>query len=600
MVGMARSALLRIDAAQREDLAMKTIQQELQQGAGSSRRDFLKIAGAGTAATFGVITLDSSGAQGAAFEAEYDIVVAGGGGAGLPAALFSRWLGNTVLILEKAATMGGTSFKAAYWYWVPNNMAMRKAGMEDPKPDFLKYVARLSQPQSYDPNHPRYGLSEWEYSMCEAIYDSAADGAELLAEKDALPYRHVAPVADYFSELPEDKAKTGRVLFPRDGSASMSNGGQVATRTLTAACRRDGVDIKTSHRVQQVILNDRREVIGVEARTEGGGVFRARARKAVIFATGGFTHDPELRKNFLAMPLYGGCAAMTNEGDFIRISSTLGVQLRNMNYPWMCPISLEKAIARDPSMSGMFSVAGDSMIFVDKRGERVVNEKLNYNELAQKFFQWDGAKVEYPYLVLISIWDQRTQDNSASSEYGRLPVPPGTDDRHVIRGANLAELAANINQRLAKYASYIGGMRLAQDFVPQLTATINRFNELARNGKDVDFNRGERGVELLFNGAVKEEPGRKNPTMWPISDQGPYYAALITGGTLDTKGGPKTSPDGQVLDTHDKPIPGLYGVGNCVASASGRAYWAGGSTLGPIIAFAYRAAQTANKEPAKS
>jgi 3-oxosteroid 1-dehydrogenase len=600
MVGMARSALLRIDAAQREDLAMKTMQQQLEHGAGSSRRDFLKIAGAGTAATFGVITLDSSGAQGAAFDAEYDIVVAGGGGAGLPAALFSRWLGNTVLILEKAATMGGTSFKAAYWYWVPNNMAMRKAGMEDPKPDFLKYVARLSQPQSYDANHPRYGLSEWEYSMCEAIYDSAADAAELLAEKDALPYRHVAPVADYFSELPEDKAKTGRVLFPRDGSASMSNGGQVATRTLTAACRRDGVDIKTSHRVQQVILNDKREVIGVEARTEGGGVFRARARKAVIFATGGFTHDPELRKNFLAMPLYGGCAAMTNEGDFIRISSTLGVQLRNMNYPWMCPISLDKAIARDPSMSGMFSVAGDSMIFVDKRGERVVNEKLNYNELAQKFFQWDGAKVEYPYLVLISIWDQRTQDNSASSEYGRLPVPPGTDDRHVIRGANLAELAANINQRLAKHASYIGGMRLEQDFVPKLTATINRFNELAKNGKDVDFNRGERGVELLFNGSVKEEPGCKNPTMWPISDQGPYYAALVTGGTLDTKGGPKTSPDGHVLDTHDKPIPGLYGVGNCVASASGRAYWAGGSTLGPIIAFAYRAAQTANKEQAKS
>jgi 3-oxosteroid 1-dehydrogenase len=219
MVGMARSALLRIDAAQREDLAMKTIQQELEQGAGSSRRDFLKIAGAGTAATFGVITLDSSGAQGAAFDAEYDIVVAGGGGAGLPAALFSRWLGNTVLILEKAATMGGTSFKAAYWYWVPNNMAMRKAGMEDPKPDFLKYAARLSQPQSYDANHPRYGLSEWEYSMCEAIYDSAADAAELLAEKDALPYRHVAPAADYFSELPEDKAKTGRVLFPRDVTA---------------------------------------------------------------------------------------------------------------------------------------------------------------------------------------------------------------------------------------------------------------------------------------------------------------------------------------------------------------------------------------------
>ena len=37
----------------------------------------------------------------------------------------------------------------------------------------------------------------------------------------------------------------------------------------------------------------------------------------------------------------------------------------------------------------MFSVAGDSMIFVDKHGRRVVNEKLPYNELSQEFFRWD-------------------------------------------------------------------------------------------------------------------------------------------------------------------------------------------------------------------
>ena len=49
----------------------------------------------------------------------------------------------------------------------------------------------------------------------------------------------------------------------------------------------------------------------------------------------------------------------------------------------------------------------------------------------------------------------------------------------------------------------------------------------------------------------------------------------------------------------DQPIPGLYGVGNCVASPSARAYWAGGATLGPIIAFAYRAANAAHLEPVR-
>jgi predicted oxidoreductase len=106
-------------------------------------------------------------------------------------------------------------------------------------------------------------------------------------------------------------------------------------------------------------------------------------------------------------------------------------------------------------------------------------------------------------------------------------------------------------------------------------------------------------VELLFNGPVAESPKAPNPTMYPISDSGPYYAALMTGGNLDTKGGPKTTPDGRILDDTDTPIPGLYGVGNCVASVSARAYWAGGATLGPILAFAYLAANAAHQEPVK-
>jgi 3-oxosteroid 1-dehydrogenase len=37
----------------------------------------------------------------------------------------------------------------------------------------------------------------------------------------------------------------------------------------------------------------------------------------VVCCTGGFTHDVELRKNFLSAPVYGGCAARSNEGDFV-------------------------------------------------------------------------------------------------------------------------------------------------------------------------------------------------------------------------------------------------------------------------------------------
>jgi hypothetical protein len=59
------------------------------------------------------------------------------------------------------------------------------------------------------------------YDACRAIYASAAPAVELLAERDALPYRHCDAVPDYWCELPEDKAPTGRVLVPRDARESM-------------------------------------------------------------------------------------------------------------------------------------------------------------------------------------------------------------------------------------------------------------------------------------------------------------------------------------------------------------------------------------------
>jgi succinate dehydrogenase/fumarate reductase flavoprotein subunit len=533
------------------------------------------------------------------FDSEADIVVVGGGGIGLASALFTAWKGDKVILLEKAPELGGTTKKAAFWYWVPNNKPMQAMGLVDKKDDCIRYMARLSRPETYNADHPTFGMTQWEYDQCAAIYDNASPAAELLASKGALEYRHVAPVEDYWAELPEDKAKSGRILLPKGARDSMSDGGEVAVRTMSESARKAGVDIRTSHRVQRVIQNDKGEVIGVEADNASGKTVRIKARKGVIFATGGFTHDKEMARNYLATPIFGGCAALSNEGDFVNIGSAVGADLRNMNYAWMCPVVFEKAVKQDPSLIGTFSPSGDSMIYVDKNGKRVTNEKLSYNESAQAFFKWEPAKSEYPNLVLVAIWDQRSQDNSASDEYGRFIVPKGVDNSHVIKGKTLEALAANIKKRVNQYAASTGGLKVAPDFAKNLKATITRFNGFARKGKDLDFHRGERPVEFLFNGPTAAKTG-KNVTMYPISSSGPYYAALMTGGNLDTKGGPVTNTRGQVLDRMGQPIPGLYGAGNCVASASARAYWAGGATLGPFLALAYLAANAANAERPKA
>src|ERR671918_1040041 len=210
--------------------------------------------------------VSASGLGPSDYDAEVDVVVVGGGGGGLPAALFARWLGNDVVLLEKAPELGGTARKAAFWYWVPNNEPMRALGIDDRQEDCLRYMARLAPPHQYDPSSPTLGLSAWEYELCRAIYQSASPATELLAERGALPYRHCAAVPDYWAELPEDKAPTGRVLLPEAASETMSDGGAVAVRTLSEAAARDGVVVRTGHRVQRMVVEDG-AVVGVEATT---------------------------------------------------------------------------------------------------------------------------------------------------------------------------------------------------------------------------------------------------------------------------------------------------------------------------------------------
>ena len=126
----------------------------------------------------------------------------------------------------------------------------------------------------------------------------------------------------------------------------------------------------------------------------------------------------------------------------------------------MCPIPLERRSRAARRSSGMFSVAGDSMLFVDKPGRRVVNEKLPYNELAQAFFRWDRWRGEYPHLVLVRSGTSAARTHSASDEYGRLSSPTGRDDAHVIRGETLDELAAGDPRRAERVAARTGGAAL--------------------------------------------------------------------------------------------------------------------------------------------
>jgi predicted oxidoreductase len=193
------------------------------------------------------------------------------------------------------------------------------------------------------------------------------------------------------------------------------------------------------------------------------------------------------------------------------------------------------------------------------------------------FLRWDPSTASYPNLRLFMVFDEHTRRLFADGKSGNpLPLDVERAD-HVVAGATLDELGSRLAERLATSAPEVNaGVRLAAGFSESLRLTIDRFN----------------AIELFRNGPARAG-NDKNPALYPFATEGPYYAIILAPASLDTKGGPATDSFGRVLTASGKPIDGLYAAGNCAGFPSGRAYWAGGATIGIAITFAWRAARHA-------
>jgi len=521
------------------------------------------------------------------FDHEADVVVVGAGGAGYSAALTAANEGASVLILEWGGAPGGTTILSGGTAWIPNNRLMRAQGIADPREDCLKFLCRLAYPQYYDPDRETLGLPADRYALIAAFYDHGAETIDYLCDLGAMEVYFDGDTPDYHAPMDEDRAPYGRRVPQVGGSEPMFE-------RLERARERLGVRLLVDHRVLDVVRNDAGEICGVEARS-GVRTVLVRANRAVVFATGGYLHNPDLVREYLPGRVFGGCATPNAVGDFFRIGESLGAPLGNLGRAWWKQIVVERGI-RGPGVIGLPVAAGDSMVQVNRHGRRVVNEKAPYNERGQAHFAWDATGREYSNTVLFHIWDQACAE---VEDLGwRMPIPwPGTTEDYVIEGATFGELADGIQARLDVLRPHTGPIRLAPDFVAELGRTVERFNGFATAGVDPDFHRGERAIERKWNGAGR--PGSANPTMAPFAAEGPYYCAIVGAGAFDTNGGPRTNEKAQVLGGDGAPIPGLYGAGNCVASIAGQAYWGPGGTIGPALTFGHIAGGHAAKEPEK-
>lgn len=573
---------------------------------GMTRREMLAGAGAISAMTLGPITLSSAAEKVQNWDHETDILVVGSGAAACAAAVTAHQNGDRVVVVEKAPITGGTTAKSAGVLWIPNNFSLKEKGVEDARDDCLRYMARFSYPQRFDPTDPMLGISETELSKLQAFYDNASAAVDSLRSNGDLrigEWRMFAldrPATDYLDHVPENKVPTGRALGPLSSDGTMGLGAELMAQ-FSAALERRGVPVLTGHRAARLISNGGGRVIGLECEAAGKTV-HIRAHKAVIFGTGGYAHNTDFVHTYQSVGIEGSCAMPWSTGDFIGIAGSVGARMGDLSTAWRTQIVLEEALQARTLGAGVFFPPGDSMVQVNRYGVRVVNEHRNYNDRTEAHGYYDASSAEFPNRLLFMVYDQR----SAEAFAGAYPFPgTPTGGKHVLAADTLKALSAQIASRLEEISGRTGGLRLAPEFAENLKHTIARFNGFAATGKDTEFQRGKAAYDnewhLVFSPmrADTNWPSNEGPTvtMHPFRDEGPFYAIILAAGALDTSGGPDIDAGARVLNSANAPIPGLYGAGNCVASPSGEAYYGAGHTLGMAIAFGYIAANSAHLEP---
>lgn len=575
------------------------------------RRSSLKLLSVGAAGasflTAGSALAESGEATSAVWDHETDVLCVGAGAAGLAAAVSATMKGCSVSVVEKMPVIGGTSRRSGGIVWVPNNRFMKSAGITDKKEDCIRYMARCAFPTLFSQDHSFFGLKESAYRKLETYYDRCQEMATVFESAEAIKFKAFMMWGegvfspDYADTLQTADSKRGRAVETApfgDSGASISQSGANLILHMEKWLKANNTRFFVRHRVNSIIFENGRAIgLTVEAGTKEKPVLlRFKARKGIVFGSGGFAHNIDLLAQ-QRFPIFGACAAGSSTGDFVPMATKAGAKAFALDTAWRAQVMLEDAIRNRQIPWSVFVLPGDSMVMVNRYGKRACNESENYNDRTAAHFVYDAAKREYPNSFLVWIFDQRCLERFG----GAYPIPKTAGENPAIMQAgSIKELGKVLRDRL-KSVGAAGKLPLdlADDFESQLEATIRRYNSYAKDGNDPEFGRGEGEFDRVWNraysamrdGETTFDNPYPNKCMHPLS-KGPYFATILVPGALDTCAGPETNEKAQVLDTQDRPIPGLYAAGNCAASIGHDAYFGAGATLGQALTFGYVAGQT--------
>ena len=435
-----------------------------------------------------------------------DVVVVGGGGAGMSAAVRLAELGQQVILFEKASFLGGAISVSGGNQVVMGAQLQADNGVED---DSVESMVADFEANGANKNNEEIltlfaenvgAATDWLVASCGIEFEP---GLHQLGE-----YSHNRELA-------------------------YTGGGAGFAERMRKAVERSGATVYLSTKVESLLVEDG-AVVGVKAvSTDGTKEYTVHAAN-VVLATGGYGNNKDMLTDEMKSALYYGPS--TSTGDGIRMAEAVNAQTANMEYGKRYPngIEVDTGIAKS-TIAGNIVGWTMSAILVNADGNRVVNEKASNRTILEEELQQPGGML---YLLLdaetFEVWKTKLAPAGISDgDIEKYLAANGTTTPVFAHGETLEEAAtaAGVNAE-------------------NLAATVEKYNSFVEKGEDADFGRNASYLTMKIGA-------------------GPYYLIEQKPRFATTMGGLVVNTNMQVLNQEGSAISGLYAAGETCGQVMG-------------------------------
>lgn len=299
-------------------------------------------------------------------ELDTDIVIVGGGGAGLTAAVEATKAGSSVVVVEKNGFVGGNTILCGGIYNTPDPELQEPEGIEDSPELFYE--------QTYEA-----GDEVGNPELVKVLTGDSYDGLEWL-ESIGMEFR-------------DDIGQGAGSLYPRTHTAVKPNGTGFIDAFMENLEDEDAT-ILTETTAEDIIMEDGKAK-GIKAKNYDGSDLTINADQAVIVTTGGFSKNTDMvleYKDDEKWPDLDEDTISTNldsiTGDGITMGQEAGADLIDMDQMQFLYLGIPE---RGP-ITGVLDLQAEKVIFVNNEGERFVREDGRRDVISKAIFeQPDGT-----------------------------------------------------------------------------------------------------------------------------------------------------------------------------------------------------------------